>query len=334
VSCSGALFKADAGEVAHPRAVARPPADASRVAFDRAAMARYVLSRRTPEGGYCYYRTPAWGVEEPDAPDTLAALMALRLLGVPPPEPAATARFLRSLQERDGGFPTLTIGWAALRGLDVLGFSPDRSPLAWLDRWHAVLLGPPRAGGARGAGGPPGSGEPGPGEARTWAVLLRDVLHLMELRRLDGSFPDDPGRAATRELLAEAADPSGGWARPEADLETTGRATRLAMAAGLARDELEGAADLLGRCEDPVLGLRLTPGTGATASGALWGGLVVAAALDARLRYPDAVAASLVELQRPDGGLGRRHRAISTLDDTWRGLEAAALFDQLEEEAR
>jgi len=164
-------------------------------------------------------------------------------------------------------------------------------------------------------------------------VLLRDVLRLVELRRLDGSFPGDPGHGAARELLAEAADPSGGWARPEADLETTGSATRLAVAVGMSREELEGAADLLGRCEDPVLGLRLTPGAGATAAGALWGGLVVAAALDARLRYPDAVATSLAELQRPDGGLGRRHRAISTLDDTWRGLEAAALFDQLEEEA-
>lgn len=41
-----------------------------------------------------------WGVEEPNAPDTLAALESLRLLGVEPPEPERTARFLRRLQYR------------------------------------------------------------------------------------------------------------------------------------------------------------------------------------------------------------------------------------------
>jgi len=40
-----------------------------------------VIGRRTPEGGYCFYRTPEWGVEEPDARDTLAALKTLRLPG-------------------------------------------------------------------------------------------------------------------------------------------------------------------------------------------------------------------------------------------------------------
>ncbi|HVM65123.1 MAG TPA: hypothetical protein VMU14_09705, partial [Acidimicrobiales bacterium] len=80
-----------------------------------------MLGRRTVTGGYCFYRVAAWGVEEPNAPDTLAALESLRLLRTPPPGATATVQWLRDLQSADGGYPTRVIGWAALRGLDVLG---------------------------------------------------------------------------------------------------------------------------------------------------------------------------------------------------------------------
>jgi hypothetical protein len=46
------------------------------------------------------YRTPNWGPEEPA---TLAALESLRPLGVEPPQTERTQRFLRSLQDEDGG---------------------------------------------------------------------------------------------------------------------------------------------------------------------------------------------------------------------------------------
>ena len=286
------------------------------VPFDRGAIERYVLGRRTPDGGYCFYRVPEWGVEEPNAPDTLAALETLRLLGIPAPEPETTVRFLRSLQGGDGSYPTLTIGWAALRALDVLAAEPVRPPATWLRSLQPMLLA--RTG------------------ARAWRGALREALRLVEALSLTDSGPgiDGRGRAQCAELLAAARDPRGGWARPDADLETTGAAGRLVVACGLDPTGLDGGGGLLRRCEDPVLGLRLAPGGRATSVGALWGGLVVAGAAGVRLRFPAAVSGSLVQLQRPDGGLGPRHRAISTLADTWRGVEAAALFDQIEERAR
>ena len=83
--------------------------------INRDAAIGYVLGRRTPPGGYSFYRTPKWGVEEPNSPDTLAALESLRLLGVAAPAPELTGRWLRGLQSADGHYQTLTIGWAALR---------------------------------------------------------------------------------------------------------------------------------------------------------------------------------------------------------------------------
>ncbi len=65
------------------------------------------------------------GVEEANAPDTLAALESLRILRI------GAGRWL----------PTLTIGSAALRAIDVLGLEPIRSPAPWLQRLAQTLLG-------------------------------------------------------------------------------------------------------------------------------------------------------------------------------------------------
>lgn len=51
----------------------------------------------------------------PDADDTAGALIALRTLGAPDPEPShAGIRWLLGLQNRDGGIPTFCKGWGAL----------------------------------------------------------------------------------------------------------------------------------------------------------------------------------------------------------------------------
>ena len=284
------------------------------MALDREAVLRYVLSRRTPEGGYCFFRTPQWGVEEPNAPDTLAALESLRLLGVEPPEPQRTERFLGSFQDEDGDFPTLTIGWAVLRGLAALGAEPGHSPAVWLWRQVGVLLRRPAA--------------------RDWSGAVTDLAHAGQLLRLIGADLDVSTRDAFTRMLEEAREPQGGWARPEADLETTGVALHLVtqLDLELGAEARAGVEALFARSEDPTLGLRFGPHARAVSAGALWGGLTICQALGLRLTYPDAAATSLALLQRPDGGLGRRHRAISTLHDTWVGLDAARLLDTLWED--
>jgi Prenyltransferase and squalene oxidase repeat len=276
------------------------------------AVTEYVLGRRTPEGGYCYYRTPGWGVEEPNAPDTLAALECLRILGIKPPGPVATGDWLRGLQADDGGYATLTIGWAALRALDVLGLARGRSPEAWLERWAGQLL-----------------GWHGP---REWRGALGDVLHLLELLGLAGRDLSSDERDRLAGMLDAGSDERGGWARPGGDLETTAVAVRVIELAGLPRARWGAAAGFLRRCESEALGLVLAPGAGMTSAGALWGGLKLARAAGVGLRHPGAIAASLALLQRPDGGLGARHWAISTLRDTWLGLQAARVLEELQEE--
>ncbi len=274
---------------------------------DRDAAARYVLSRRTPEGGFCYYRTPIWGVEEPNTPDTLAALDSLRLLGVEPPGAAVTGRWLDSVQNGDGGYPSLTIGWAALRALELLGLLPSVSPTAWLTAWAQRLLEAPRT------------------TTQDWRTALDGVLRVAELLDLDAGQ-----RAELADLLTVSADPQGGWARPGADLETTAVAVQLANRAGTVPQHTDRVLGFLRGCEDAALGMRLRPDAQVTTVGALWAGQELAKTLRILPRHPAAIAASLGLLQRPNGGLGARHGAVATLRDTWYGLRAELLLDELD----
>lgn len=279
--------------------------------FDRDALARYVLSRRTPEGGYSYYRTPQWGIEEPNAPDTLAALESFRMLRMDAPEATTTGNWLRGLQDDFGGYPSLIIGWAALRSIAVLGIEPRCSPIAWLGQFDLLTIG--REG------------------TCDWSGALRDVLHFVQLARLTGFELHGIENAAITGILKAARDPDGGWALPGPELETTAVAIRIAAHIGLDCLCDVAASDFVGRCEDKTLGLRLTPAGRATSVDALWGGLDILRSLGHRPTYPGAIVKSLALLQRPNGGLGARHRSIATLQATWRGLEASDTLIQLKE---
>lgn len=271
--------------------------------LDHRAAADYVLSRHTPAGGFCFYRTPQWGVEEPNPPDTLAALASLVILGVDPPAPRVTGQWLRDLQNDEGGYPSLTIGWAALRALEILGLAPLRSPQTWLAGWARRLLEPTRS------------------VSQDMRAAIEGSLRLAELMDMAHGQQAEVAR-----LLVASADPRGGWARPGADAETTALALQLARRAGDVPVDSRAVSDFLRGCEDSAVGIRVRPDSQTTTVGALWGGLVIAAAQHIPTRWAGAIAASLRLLERPSGGLGARHGAVATLRDTWLGLRAEQLL--------
>jgi hypothetical protein len=168
---------------------------------------------------------------------------------------------------------------------------------------------------------------------RDWRAAVIDAVHLCELIQLRHNTIRRSERDSIAALLVAARASDGGWASPGADLETTAMGLRLAQLLNLRWCPDPFLAAFLGRCEDELLGLRLTPDAGTTSVGALWGGLALSHAFHQRLRYLGAIDRQLVLLQRPDGGLGARHRAISALQATWLGLEAADLLDRLQEES-
>ncbi|HOF87173.1 MAG TPA: prenyltransferase/squalene oxidase repeat-containing protein [Armatimonadota bacterium] len=88
-------------------------------AIDVPAMRRWVAARQyTAEHPYTGAAPGGWGWTHrpggvPDADDTAGAMLALARLGETAPL-AAGARWLRGLQNRDGGWPTFCRGWGRL----------------------------------------------------------------------------------------------------------------------------------------------------------------------------------------------------------------------------
>ena len=182
------------------------------------AAERYVLSRRTRDGGYCFYRTPEWGVEEPNAPDTLAALESLRLLSARPAGPDATASWLLGLQDEGGAYPTFTIGRGAIRALDVLGLAPSRSPRRWLHHWRATMF----------------ASETPPHDERAW---LWSRLRLLELLRVARRNSTRRPRDRLVWCLRTARDERDVCVRRGGDLETVALALSVYELAGLGQPD-------------------------------------------------------------------------------------------------
>lgn len=97
---------------------------------------RWLLARQSRAGGF------AWAVGgQPDSNDTAAALEALRVGGVRGKPVARAVAFLRSFQNRDGGFEltrgrgsdTQSTAWA-IQGLVAAHTTPPRSAFAYLAR--------------------------------------------------------------------------------------------------------------------------------------------------------------------------------------------------------
>lgn len=98
------------------------------------ATARFIVAHQAKSGGF------AWGIGgQPDSNDTAAALEALKVVHVRGAPVTRAVRFLRSFQNRDGGFE-LTRGrgsdaqstaWA-IQGFVAAGVTPPRTAFAYL----------------------------------------------------------------------------------------------------------------------------------------------------------------------------------------------------------
>ena len=172
-------------------------------------------------------------------------------------------------------------------------------------------------------------GEHKPGAA--WADVLRNASRFVELLDLVGLT--GVGSHDVAGLLSDAWDHEGGWSLPGADLESTAAGLALSDRSGTPVDA-DAITSLLRGSEHRALGLCIRPDTAATSIGALFGGLAIAERFGLSLSYPRAIGYSLAMLQRADGGLGARHRAISTLEATAQGLAAHRLLDHYWEERR
>lgn len=281
--------------------------DDLRRAIDVDGCRRYVLSRQVEQGGFCYYAYRPWGVEEPNAPDTHAAVAALRLLKQPTPEAVRCIAWLQTQQEADGGYSTLVIGYAAIKALQVLGAEPLRDPREFL-RMLADLR---------------RLADPAEQELSAW---LASALRCIELWQdygmpVDGRLRNDIAAALSRRWQQD-----GGFGGSETNLLDTSLAVTLAAALDLpvGAKTLEYAR----RCEGEPLGITLTPASGSSSLDVHLAGTKVLRYFGAAPRYPARIRQYVASCQTSLGGFGRAPRAIAELAETRRALEVLSALEQ------
>ncbi|GBE11516.1 prenyltransferase and squalene oxidase repeat protein [bacterium BMS3Abin12] len=272
--------------------------------IDIQACMRYIASRQDPDGGFCFYRD--FGVDESNAPDTLAAVAGLDLLEEPVPRRPDVVAWLRGQQRDKGDFATLTIAWACVKALRLLGTEPEHDVRPYVLGWAQRLL---RPGKAYGAG------------------TLRALVRVTDLADILGIVPEREVSEAGLRLLKELQGPEGGYGVPGANLVDTWHA--LQVAGRLDSDLKTEALDYARCCEHPAYGFNIAPRAVTTAVEVQVAGLEILARCGASPRYAGATRRFVAACQTPHGGFARVPGALTRLEDTWLGLRALDCLSRL-----
>jgi len=278
--------------------------------IDAEACRKYILTRQNPDGGFCFYRS--WGVNESNAPDTLAAVNSLRLLGEPAPQGSQVIAWVQSQQGADGRYATLTIAWACLNALWLLEAEPLYDP-------RSTIMDQGRR------------KENITDQAFDWSGLIRNFVRTLELMaRLHLTVEAQLRRAGVR-LLDRIRTADGGYGLPAASLLDTSWAVRLADLIGIPLDRKP--LDYARRCKQPTYGFNITPASVSTSLEIQQGGLRLFARFGTRPTNPDAIIRFVVSCQTAFGGFSRVPGALTRLDDTWRALDILRLLKQFPDQS-
>jgi hypothetical protein len=273
--------------------------------IDVEACYRYTRSRQTRQGGFCFYMYRAWGVEEPNTPDTYAAVAILRLLDRAVPEVERCQAWLQAQQDATGGYPTLVIGSAALKALQLLGAQPLRDPRRFLqDQARILHLTDP-------------AHLQFPGQ-------LCSALRCLRLWQDYGLPATEPIRQALAVGLGRLRGDNGGYGAPGANLLDTAVVVALATTLDLPVDRA-GLA-YARQCERPPYGFHVTPLTTSSSLESQHAGLQVLQHFHALPREPARMREFVASCQTASGGFGRAPGAVPRLDDTLHALQILVML--------
>jgi hypothetical protein len=273
--------------------------------IDANACYEYIVGRQTLDAGFCFYSYHDWGVEEPNAPDTHAAVASLGLLGRAVPRRAAVADWLKSQQDPDGGFSTLIIAHATLKTLRLLGEAPLRDPSQFLEETARTY----------------GLTDPAGREPSGW---LANALRCVELWRDHGLALTEQMRARVAAALGRLRGKKGGYGKPGTSLPDSASAVALSDALGLPVDS--GVLTYVQSCEGAPYGFNITPRAVSSGLETHHAGLQVLRRFRAVPRNPALVRQYVASCQTSRGGFARVPGAVPRLDDTLCALEVLSML--------
>jgi hypothetical protein len=271
-----------------PRSVQGSPTvqEASAVALVRAA--RYLHSRQSPQGGFCFYRTAE--VDEPNLFDTYHAVAALTLLGETVARGDALLRFLASFP------PTAQVSTLYYRAfvLHYLG----RDTLIERNEIRRLPLAPPA-----------------PGRTPLSSVL-RVLFETVRLKRLLGD--DLVAPAVVRWITGTQRD--GGFGKKPNLLDTRHALYVLAALGGLTQPVAAAARDFVGALQVPTFGFAVTRDSLASSLETLRAGIQCCRLLGLGIQHPRELRAFVLACQTSEGGLSRVPGALPEIESTHYGI--------------
>jgi hypothetical protein len=273
--------------------------------IDIAGCHAYILSRQTPQGGFCFYRYAPWGVEEPNAVDTWAAVTSLDLLGYPVPGSERLVAWLRDLQNDNGRYPTLVIAEAVLFTLLLLNTKPSHDPCGYLLEQSRRI------------------GDPSPltKDWRSWLDNARRCARLLSRHAL----PLSALRENVQPQLIRLRDPSGGYVVAGPSVLDTWHALDLTCQLRLEPDLRQ--LGFVRACERAHSGITLTPESDATSLEVQLAGLYTLRLFAAHPQYPAVVNNLVTSCQCANGGFARVPGALPRLHDTCRALAVLTILN-------
>lgn len=273
--------------------------------IDVDACYRYVLTRQTVEGGFCFYACHEWGVEEPNALDTYAAVIILGLLGQPVPQIEKCKAWLQAQQDSADGYQTLVIGHAILKTLRTIGAEPVHDPRPFIREIAQAA----------------GFTDPSGLQASGW---LRNALRCADLFREFGIALTEPMCRTMAAALGRLSGDDGGFGVPGTNLLDTGVAVELA--AGLSLPVSPKALDYARRCEGSPFGFNLTPSAVTSNLEVQRAGLKVLDYFGTSPHDQVLIRSYVASCQRADGGFGRAVGAITGLVESMWALEVLSML--------
>ncbi len=268
----------------------------------RGRVARYVLERKCPSGGFCFYR-----LDEPSGSDTWHALSILDLLKVQF-EDAATIAYLKGRQRPDGGYESIYAAWYAVKGLALLGSTPSLDPGPYVMhnlehyRFDAARL---------------------PVEVIS---LFKRTSCLVDLYAALDLEADGPLRDGLVEFILGFRNDDGGFGYPGSTLLDTARALSMLQCLQYPLADL-GAGAFIRRCEVPFYGFTDIPHTTLCFLEYVHAGVLASHLISRKPTYREQCEAFVMSCQNRNGGFSRTLQGgIATLENTWHGVHALSLL--------
>ena len=273
--------------------------------IDLDACYRYTVSRQTSVGGFSFYRHPEWGVDEPNAPDTCAAVEIMAALGQAMPNVPSCVAWLRAQQADSGDFPTWTIGHAVLKALRYLGERAGRDPHPYLLECAERL-------------------SVSAAKARVHPGWLLQAARCVELFRVLELDLPSAFREKIPKALASLRNTDGGYGATGSSLPESVQALELSLEIGVpGPTELSSFAR---QCEGPPQGFSIAPHSASSALETQLAGLQILQHFAIRPRRPAEIESYVASCQMATGGFGRAPGATERLDDSLHALQILALL--------